>query len=373
MSQAIQTPKGKKIPVAVLGATGSVGQRFIALLADHPWFEVAALTASDRNAGKPYGEAAHWLQAVPLPPRIAEMTVLATVPDSAAGCPLVFSALSATAADVAEAPFAHAGHLVVSNARSHRMDPDVPLMVGEVNPDHLGLLDAQSYKGGIIANPNCSTIGMVLALKPLDDAFGVRKANVVTMQAISGGGLKGVPGMQMLDNLVPFIGNEEDKLETEPRKILGKLAGQGSSAAIEGHPVAVSAQCNRVPVIDGHTLCMSVELAEKASEEDLLRAWREFRAEPQHLQLPSAPLRPVHVLEGPDEPQPRLHRDVDKGMAATVGRLRPCPLLDFKFVTLSHNTLRGAAGGALLLAELALAKGRVPGVQVPAAAEQSSP
>jgi len=349
--------ESERIPVAVLGATGSVGQRFISLLADHPWFRIAALTASKKSAGKTYGEAAHWLQARQLPQEVANMEVFLTEPEHTRGCPLVFSALNGDVADIAEVKFADAGHLVVSNARSHRMDSDVPLMVAEVNTDHLDLLDSQSYAGGILANPNCATIGLVMALKPLDDAFGIRRASVVTMQAVSGAGLPGVPSMQILDNLVPYIPNEEDKLESETRKILGHFA----EGRIEHRKFVISAQCNRVPVIDGHTLCVSLELEKKASEEEMRRCWDSFTAEPQRLGLPSAPSRPVHFLEGLDVPQPRLHRDVDKGMAATIGRLRPCNLLDYKFVALSHNTLRGAAGGALLLAELALAKGKVPG------------
>ncbi len=351
-----------KIPVAVLGATGTVGQRFIALLDSHPWFEVAAVTASQRSEGKAYREAASWIQASPMPAEIRERVLRPTVPEAVAGCPLVFSALDARAADHLEAPFAEAGHLVVTNARSHRLDPDVPLMVAEVNPDHLGLLDTQSWPGGIIANPNCSTIGLVLALKPLVQAFGVRRLHVVSLQAISGAGLPGISSYQILDNLIPRIPGEEEKLESEPRKIFGRF----SEGGIEPYPIAVSAQCNRVPVVDGHTLCVSVELGRKASEEEILKVWREYRSEAQRLLLPSAPQRPIHVLEGDDHPQPRLHRDLEGGMAASVGRLRSCPLLDYKFVTVSHNTVRGAAGGALLLAELAAAQGKIPGVAVPA-------
>jgi aspartate-semialdehyde dehydrogenase len=346
----------EKIPVAVLGATGSVGQRFVALLENHPLFELKVLTASERSAGKPYREAAQWMQSTPVPPAVAGLEVRETTPQAAASCPLVFSALDAAAADTAERRFAEAGHLVVSNARSHRMDPDVPLMVAEVNGDHLALLRHQKWAGGILTNPNCSTIGLVLTLKPLADAFGLRKVHVVTLQAVSGAGVPGVPSMQILDNVVPFIGGEEEKLQSEPAKILGRLLGD----RIEPHGVVVSAQCNRVPVIDGHTLCVSVEFERQASVEEVLTAWREFRGEPQRLGLPSAPELPVHVLEAPDEPQPRLHRDQDKGMAAWVGRLRPCPLLHYKYVTLSHNTVRGAAGGALLLAELAAARGLIP-------------
>ncbi|MEM7050271.1 MAG: aspartate-semialdehyde dehydrogenase [Acidobacteriota bacterium] len=346
-----------KIPVAVLGATGSVGQRFLALLADHPWFEVRVLTASQRSSGKPYAEAVRWLQTTALPEAYRELVLQPTEPASVAGCPLVFSALGSSVAGPLEPALAAAGHLVVSNAGAHRMDPDVPLVVPEVNPDHIDLArhqDAFRNRGGaLLTNPNCSTIGLVLALKPLADAFGIDRLHVTTLQAVSGAGLPGVPGVQTLDNIIPFIPNEEEKVEAETRKILGRLDG----SAIIPAEVRVSAHCNRVPVIDGHTACVSVALERQASEDDLRRAWSDFRAAPQELSLPTAPARPVHWLDGLDVPQPRLHRDLDGGMAASVGRLRPCPLLDYKFVTLSHNTLRGAAGGALLLAELAVERG----------------
>ena len=347
---------GDPIPIAILGATGSVGQRFIELLANHPWFRIVALTASERSAGKAYGDAVEWVQTSALPPEIAAMVVRPTTPVAAAGCRIAFSALGSSVADEAEVAFARAGLLVVSNASSHRMDPDVPLMVPEVNPDHLDLMQQQEYgKGAILTNPNCSTIGLALALKPLDDAFRVRRAHVVSMQALSGAGLPGVASMRAIDNLVPYIGNEEDKLETEPHKIMGRLDGR----RIVPHEMEIGASCNRVSVIDGHTLCVSVELGRDAEEDDILDAWRRFTAEPQDLALPTAPLHPVHVLDAPDAPQPRLHRNLDKGMAASVGRLRRCPILGWKFVTLSHNTLRGAAGGALLVAELAIARGRL--------------
>lgn len=351
-----------RLPVAVLGATGSVGQRFVELLAEHPWFELAAVTASERSAGRTYREAARWFQTRPMPPAVADMVVRETEPEATRGCALVFSALDAAAADGAEPSFADAGHVVVSNARSYRMAPDVPLVVPEVNPDHVELVRHQRWHGSILTNPNCSTIGLVLALKPLDDAFGVERVNVVSLQALSGAGVPGVPSLQAVDNVVPFIGGEEDKLENEPAKILGKLEGD----AIRRHGLRVSAQANRVAVIDGHTLCVSVGLRRKPTEEEMIEAWRGFRGEPQERSLPSAPRRPVHYLEDEDAPQPRLHRDLDGGMAASVGRLRPCPLFDFKFVTLSHNTIRGAAGGALLVAELAAARGLVPGFSPPA-------
>ena len=347
-----------KIPVAVLGATGSVGQRFIALLDNHPWFEIVALTASERSAGKSYGEAASWMQASPLPAHIAEMTVLPTEPGLP--CRLVFSALDSKTAREIEGPMADAGHFVVSNASAHRMDPDVPLMVPEVNPDHLDLVHSQSWKNGgaIVTNPNCSTIGLVLALKPLVDTFGLEQVHVVTLQALSGAGVPGVSSMAIIDNLVPYIGNEEDKLETEPAKILGRLQDGG----IEPNDVTLSAQCNRVAVLDGHTECVSVLLAQRASQDEVQRALRDFTSVPQELRLPSAPQQPVHVTSLADRPQPRLDRDRDGGMALTVGRLRPCPLFDYKFVALSHNTLRGAAGGSILVAELAVVRGLVPDV-----------
>ncbi len=346
----------ERIPVALLGATGSVGQRFVALLGEHPWFEVVALMASERSAGRPYRDAVQWMLPVPLPVALADLPVQASLPASAGTARLVFSALDAAVAGPVEEEFARAGRLVVSNAKNHRMSPRVPLLVPEVNPDHLHLAGSQDYGGGaILTNPNCSTIGLVLALKPLADAFGIEAVNVVTMQALSGAGLPGVAGMQAVDNVVPFIPEEEEKIEREAQKIFGRLVGD----RIEPHGLVISAQCNRVPVIDGHTQCVSVKLTRTAGADDLRQAWTSFQGEPQRLGLPSAPTPAIHYLEAPDAPQPRLHRDLGGGMAASVGRLRPCSLLDWKFVTLSHNTLRGAAGGALLVAELAVERGLV--------------
>lgn len=365
----------RKIPVAVLGATGQVGQRFLTLLADHPWFTVAAITASERSAGRRYGETVRWSMTTPIPPAVRELTLAPTTPDAVAGCRVAFSALASSAAGPAEIAFAEAGMLVVSNAKSHRMDPDVPLVVPEVNPGHLALAAEQCYNsatpsdatgngaiagGAILTNPNCSTIGLVSALAPLDAAFGLEQAHAVTLQAVSGAGIPGVPSLLAIDNIVPFIPDEEDKLEVEPHKILGTLEG----GVIRPHPVRVSAACNRVPVIDGHTLCLSVTLREQPSLEAVREVWSSFRGEPQRLGLPSAPAQPIVVLDGDDAPQPRLHRDLGAGMATSIGRLRPCPLLGIRFVVLSHNTVRGAAGGALLLGELAAAKGMVPGVAV---------
>jgi aspartate-semialdehyde dehydrogenase len=324
----------------------------VALLDGHPWFETAALMASERSAGRPYREAATWVQPTAIPASVAHMTVEPTEPESR--CRLVFSALDASVAGPVERAFAGAGHFVVSNARNHRMDRSVPLIIPEVNPDHLDLVRSQSFgPGAIVTNPNCSTIGLVLALGPLHRVFGVRRVNVVTMQAISGAGLPGVASMEIMDNVVPFIGGEEEKMERETRKILGELSGDH----VRDADVVVSAHCNRVPVVDGHTECVSVALETRAAPNELISVWNEFVSEPQSLGLPTAPTQPVRYLSDESAPQPRLHRDIDGGMAASIGRLRPCPLFDYKFVVLSHNTIRGAAGGAILLAELAVARG----------------
>jgi len=350
----------EKIPVGVLGATGSVGQRFVTLLARHPWFEITALTASERSAGRPYGEAVRWMQEEALPRTVARMRVLPTAPPLSPT--LLFSALDARAADTAEAKLARAGHFVVSNAKTHRMDPDVPLLVPEVNPQHLDLLTGQDFGAGAVAtNPNCSTIGLVLALKPLYDAFGLERIHVVTMQALSGAGVPGVPSLSAIDNLVPYIPGEEDKIETETRKIFGHLV----AGKVEPLDIKISAQCTRVAVIDGHTECISVKLGRCAPLDEVAAALEGFTALPQELALPSAPPRPILLTHENDRPQPRLDRGHGAGMAVTVGRLRPCPLFDYKFVALSHNTLRGAAGGSLLVAELALAQGMVPGLLAP--------
>jgi len=338
----------------VLGATGSVGQRFVSLLDKHPWFELTTVAASAKNAGRPYGEAARWDLDHPLPESTAALVL--TDATSPVVERLVFSALDAEVAGEIEAACAAAGALVVSNASSHRMDRDVPLLVPEVNPEHLDLLELQTWKGGLITNPNCSTIGLVLALAPLHRAFGVRRVHVVTMQALSGAGSTGVPAMAALDNLIPYIQGEEEKLATETARILGRL----SDGAVHPAPITVSAQCNRVAVLDGHTECVSIELDTPATRDEILAAWEGFRGAPQELDLPSAPAHPTLYLDAPDAPQPRLHRDLEAGMACILGRLQPCPVLGWRFVCLSHNTLRGAAGGALLAAELAVASGSSP-------------
>lgn len=350
-----------RIPVAVLGATGSVGQRFIELLHGHPWFRLAEVGASERSAGKPYREATRWMQATPIPEEAADLIVRnSSAPFES---PLIFSALDAGVAGELEEMHAAAGHLVVSNARNHRMNPVVPLLVPEVNPDHLDLLARQPWEGGIITNPNCSTIGLMLALKPLHDAFDLETIRVVTMQAVSGAGIPGVSSMEILDNLIPFIGGEEAKLETEPLKILGTLGADG----VEPARLSISAQCNRVAVVDGHTECAWVTFRKPASVAGLLEAWDAFAPEPQRLALPSAPARPIVVLPGDPVPQPRLHRDLGRGMAVSVGRMRETAMGEFAFVSLSHNTIRGAAGGSILCGELAVAKGALErfGIRVP--------
>jgi aspartate-semialdehyde dehydrogenase len=350
------TPPAERIPVAVLGATGSVGQRFVERLADHPWFRPAELVASERSQGKPYGEAVRWLQSTPLPEALAGMRVLG--PHEPLTSSLVFSALDAGVAGEVEIRHAEAGRLVVSNARNHRMHPQVPLLIPEVNPDHLDLIAHQPWSGGIITNPNCSTIGLALALKPLQDAFGVKAVRVVTLQAVSGAGIPGVSSLEILDNVIPFIGGEEEKLESEPQKILGTLPPGGREIQPAG--LWLSAQCNRVPVVDGHTACVWVTTEAGVDSDALLRAWREFRPETLALGLPSAPAPPLVVHEGEAHPQPRLHRDLGQGMAVSVGRARRTGPGEFAFVVLSHNTIRGAAGGALLCGELALRTGRLP-------------
>lgn len=342
---------GNKIPVAILGATGSVGQRFVELLIDHPWFEVTELAASDRSADKKYYEATNWIMQTPLPEKFANMKVKKCEPNL--NCKIAFSGLDASVAGEIESEFAKNGYYVISNARNHRFDNDVPLVIPEVNPDHLELLKTQNYKGGIVTNPNCSTIGMVLALKPLHDAFGIEAVNVVTMQAVSGGGYPGVPSLDIIDNVIPFISGEENKMETEPLKILGRV----SSNKIENAQFKISAQCNRVAVIDGHLETVQVKFKSKPSAEEIIKAWKEFKSDPQQLNLPSAPEQPIVYFSEDKYPQPKIHRNIQKGMAASVGRLRECPLFDFKFVVLSHNTIRGAAGGTILIAELMKEKG----------------
>jgi aspartate-semialdehyde dehydrogenase len=343
-------------PIGILGATGMVGQRYIQLLENHPWFEVAWLAASDRSSGKTYGEAAKWRLDTPLPERIAKMTVQ---PADPAGAPkVIFASIDAAFAREMEPRFADAGCAVLSNSSAFRMTPNVPLVIPEVNADHLHLIEEQASRpasgGYMVTNPNCSTIGLVMALKPLEERFGIEQIFVTTMQAVSGAGYPGVASMDILDNVVPFIGGEEEKMEAETLKLLGKLDGHGIKPLAAG----MTAHCNRVPVIDGHTECVSLKLRNKATREEILAAWDEFRPLAGR-ELPTAPAVPVQWASQPDRPQPRLDRNRGNGMAVTVGRLRPCNLLDWKFVLLSHNTVRGAAGATILNAELLASLGKL--------------
>jgi aspartate-semialdehyde dehydrogenase len=338
-----------------------VGQRFIQLLNNHPWFEIAWLGASERSEGKTYGEACRWKLDTPLPARIAAMTVMPNVPEGTPAGELpkiIFAALDADVARELEPKFAAAGCAVVSNSSAFRMVEDVPLVVPEVNADHLALIERQSWRrqsgGYIVTNPNCSAIGLVLALKPLEERFGIESLFVSTMQAVSGAGYPGVASLDILGNVVPFIKNEEEKLQEEVGKLLGRLA----DGRVELLDAKVSAHCNRVAVEDGHTECVSIKLRTKASRDEILAAWAEF-APLTGQRLPSAPEQPVEFDESPDRPQPRLDRMRGHGMAATVGRLRECSLLDWKFVVLSHNTIRGAAGAAVLNAEVLARLGKL--------------
>ncbi|MCA1725373.1 MAG: aspartate-semialdehyde dehydrogenase [Thermomicrobia bacterium] len=346
---------GDKIGVAVLGATGAVGQRFIQLLEGHPWFEVRELVASDRSVGKRYAEAANWLVSPDIPSAVAGLPVKGV--DARLESPVVVSSLPSDVAGDVELRLAKEGHRIFSNASNHRMGADVPLIVAEVNPDHAEALHVQRKRlgseGFIITNGNCTTITLVLPLAPLHHAFGVEAAIVTSLQAASGAGYPGVPSLDLIDNVVPFIGGEEEKLQTETAKMLGAWKGG------DFRPLAIpiSATCTRVPVRDGHTESVSVRLATKATADEMIEAWRSFKGRPQELHLPSAPQRPVIFRDEQDRPQPNRDRMAENGMASVVGRLRPCPILDWKFVVLGHNTIRGAAGASILNAELALAEG----------------
>jgi aspartate-semialdehyde dehydrogenase len=349
-----------KLPIGILGATGMVGQRFIQLLERHPWFEVTWVAASDRSSGRLYGEAARWRLDTPMPERIAQMTVAAADPSAAAdgGQPapkIIFASVDAAIARELEPKFAAAGCAVLSNSSAYRMAPNVPLVIPEINAEHLHLIEEQPSRqesgGYMVTNPNCSTIGLVMALKPIEERFGLEQIIVTTMQAVSGAGYPGVPSMDILGNVVPYISSEEEKMEAETLKLLGKLSGH----AVTPLAARISASCNRVAVEDGHTESVSVKLGNKlgraVTHEDILAAWADFR--PLAGQgLPTAPEQPIQWVPQHDRPQPRLDRNRGNGMAVTVGRLRPCGVLDWKFTALSHNTIRGAAGAAILNAEL---------------------
>lgn len=344
----------KKIEVGILGGTGMVGQHFIRFLQGHPWFELTWVGASDRSAGKKLKDATTWRLHGDMPEKAAEIVVSDSTPQNAPK--LVFSAMDASVATEIEREFAQAGHVVVSNSRNHRMEQDVPLLVPEINPDHLGLIPKQQakrgWKGMIVTNPNCSTIVLTLALAPMKQ-FGLQRILATTLQAVSGAGYPGVPSMDIIGNVVPYIGGEEEKMQQETQKILGDLSGDGIT------PLAakVSAQCNRVPVVDGHVVAASVEFSTKPSIDDLRDQISGYRSKPQEKQLPSAPPQPVIYLVEQDRPQPRRDAERDNGMVVTIGRLRECPVFHVKFVACGHNTIRGAAGAAVLNAELMYSEG----------------
>jgi aspartate-semialdehyde dehydrogenase len=343
-----------RIEVGILGATGMVGQHFVRFLEGHPWFDLRWVGASDRSAGKKYRDAAAWHLDGAAPAATSDLTVEDSKPGNAPR--LLFSAMDASVATEIEQAFAQAGHVVVSNSKNHRMDRDVPLLVPEINPDHLKLVPGQQrargWKGQIVTNPNCSTVVLTMGLAPLKQ-FGITKVIATTLQAISGAGYPGVASMDIVANVIPYIGGEEEKMQQETQKILGEFRGDH----IEPLAAQVSAHCNRVQVVDGHTVTVSVELSATPSIAELHSAYDSFRGVPQERNLPSAPPRPVIYLHEGNRPQPRRDAERERGMAAFVGRLRPCPVLDYKFVALGHNTIRGAAGAAVLNAELMHSEG----------------
>ena len=349
----------KKIPVAVLAATGSVGQRFVQLLDGHPWFEVVTLTGSDRSIGRAYGETCHWILNDPMPEWAKTMLVTSSTPESTSAR-LAFSALPTDTAKQVEPQFAQAGLMVCSNASAYRQEADVPILLPEVNADHAEIVEVQRRKrgwtGGIVTNPNCTSTGMTVALKALLDGFGLKRVFAVSLQAISGAGYPGVASMDIIDNVIPNIEGEEAKVEWEPRKMLGSFKGE----RIELADFRISAQTNRVAVSDGHIVCLSFELGRKTDLEELSAVLSSFQP-PQAAQgLPSTPKPVIVVRTEADRPQPRLDRMTGGGMTTVVGRLRPDALLEYKMVVLSHNTVRGAAGGAIYNGELIVQLGLMP-------------
>ena len=349
------TERTTRIPVAVLGATGSVGQRFVQLLEHHPWFRLHEVVASERSAGKSYAEAADWRLGTTLPAEAAALRVQGLGGELESR--LLFSGLDASVAGEAEELYANRRCVVVSNSKNHRMGADVPLLLAEINADHLAAVEKQRARRGggyIVTNSNCSTMGLALAIAPIEQRWGIDQLHVTTMQAVSGAGWYGVTSLAILDNVIPYISGEEEKIEIEPRKILGAWDGERFVYA----PMRISAQTNRVPTIDGHLMTISLAVMHDVPSLDEIKdALRTFKGVPQELNLPSAPRQPIHVLDAPDRPQPRLDRDRERGMSVSVGRIRPCPLLHIRMVALVHNTIRGAAGAALLNAELLEAKG----------------
>ena len=351
----------RKLPVAVLGATGAVGQAFVRLLANHPWFELAEVAASERSAGKSYAEATKWIGDEPMPARVGEMTVLPCDPKSVKS-PIAFSALDSGVAGDAEAAFAKAGRAVLSNAKNYRMEPDVPLVIAEVNPDHLDVLDAQrkqrGWSGAIVTNGNCSAIAASLPLAAIHQAYGVRRVFAATMQAVSGAGYPGVASLDILGNVIPFIKDEEPKLEAEIRKFLGLKSASGTR--IDDAPIVVSSHTNRVAVEHGHTIVMSVELERKAEPAEVEKMLRGWKGASEACGLPSSPEKPLIVSTADDRPQPRRDVAAGRGMSVTVGRIRADTIFDIRLVALGHNIIRGAAGASVLNAELMAATGRLP-------------
>ncbi|NGX58561.1 MAG: Aspartate-semialdehyde dehydrogenase [Chlamydiae bacterium] len=345
----------KKIPVVILGATGLVGQKFVQLLDGHPWFVIESLVASEKSVGKTYEEATDWQMSIPIPEEIATMRVEPCKPDIDAT--IAFSALDSSVAWEIEEEFAKVGYAVVSNTSSHRMDPMVPLVIPEVNNRHFKLIENQGYHehGFIVTNPNCAVIALAMALKPVYDQFGIEAVQVATMQAISGAGNQKEVKLEVDDNIIPFIEEEEEKIEKEPLKILGILTKETFTSA----EFSISAQCNRVPVSEGHMENISMKLGEAATKQDIIDLWSNFKGEPQGLQLPTAPQHPIHYFHQDEFPQPKKQRDIEKGMAVSIGRLRECSNFDWKFSILSHNTIRGAAGCAILNAELLVKQGYI--------------
>jgi aspartate-semialdehyde dehydrogenase len=344
-----------KLKVGVLGATGSVGQRFIQLLENHEYFDLVAIGASDKSAGKTYSEAmqSRWKVSPKIPDYAKNKIISKCTPKDTPELDLVFSGLDSDVAGEVETDYANQGVMVISNSKNHRTDDDVPILSAEVNPEHLDVLKFQKSSGKIITNSNCTIMGVTITLKPLMEAFGIDSVFIVSMQAISGAGYPGVPSMDILGNVIPLIGGEEEKVEMEPQKCLGKV----ENGIIKSADFKISSHCNRVPVVDGHTVCVSVKLKKKTSEDEIKKIWAEFQGEPQKLNLPSAPKKVIDYIDEKDRPQPRIDLMNGNGMTTSVGRLRPDPLFDFKYVVLSHNTIRGAAGAAILNAELIYKKG----------------
>lgn len=345
----------ERFRIGILGATGAVGQKFVELLAGHPWFKITEVIASHRSAGKPYQEAVSWVGGSAIPTEVASLTVQ-TASDSV-DCDFVFSGLDASVATEIEADYASRGIPVISNAKNYRMDPTVPLLIPEVNPEHVSLIDHQTWPQGgfIVTNPNCATVGLVSAIKPLHDAFGLQALHVTTMQALSGAGYPGVPSLDIQGNVLPFIEGEEEKVAMEPLKLLGSISN-GEVAALE---IPIGVQCNRVPVVDGHMLSISVRLERSAEREEIVSALQGFTASIDGLNLPSAPEKFIQYFDDDRYPQPARHVMLGDGMTISVGRIRRCAVLDFRFMALVHNTIRGAAGGAILNAELLVSRGYI--------------